>query len=584
MDTIIVKSVHLYVVRHPLFPDENLSPHREPSLPIRKSCLDDLDGHGVSSQAIPEAANRMVHGPRGQPPMVPKTLFAPVLALAVACAEQAPVAPVQPTEADLPAEPPAKPSAASEPLRAVWATSGTNPFGAFDGSAGTQWTAEGDSAGEAVVAVFEQPASWSQVIVESCPDSSPMTIDIEVDARRVGTTEVRADAPGQVVPMGGGARGSEVRVRIVNAVARPCIADVRFERSGAAIPLATPRAVRGTVGASSTRKPFQEGYSPTLLVDGRPDTAWVEGAPTLGDGETVEFTVDAPTPVHAVEIWNGDSRSPDAFAARGAVRRLRLSVDNGAWTDLAYNATLGPQIANLQVPLRGRAFRLQIDEAVTTTPGNKDTAISEIRFRDGSGPWTVLPADADRRIRALRVELGEAPVASLLDRRFVPLCQSAQAPTTLKLRSNATFDVVTRIADSRLDDRVEGSWALDSERGPWSRIDLWQRTYRVIDAEKEALPDVPLAPMPFAARIEIARVADLEPQLLDELVATLPEAAQACWAVRFPAGAGAAAELGRLGAIFLRGPVHAGLWVRADADSTAAAEPEKQAEAPKASP
>jgi hypothetical protein len=479
-----------------------------------------------------------------------RTASAAVLALA--CAEAPTPPPPQPVEAPPPPAPPAP--AATEALRAVWATSGSAPGHAFDGDPATSWSPAGEPTGEAVAAAFETAASFTRATVSSCPGASTFVVELEVDGTRVGTAEVGPETPATVVPAGGGARGMVVALRIRGPARTVCIGDVHLDRGGAALPLALPRTVPGSVAATSSRKPFPEANPPSYAFDGRLDTPWVEGAASQGNGEVLEVAVDAPQSVTAVELWNGDGRGPDAMMARGAVRRLRLSVDGGAWTDLPFDPVPASQVVSMQVPLRGRNFRVQIDD-VAGGPSVKETAISEVRFHDGAGPWTIGLDDFDRHSRVVRVDLSNAPLTSALDRNLAHACPPPGATRTLRFRSDATLAHVQREGPTDL--RLDGTWAWEGARGPWNRVDVWQYSHVVADAEV-ARPTAP--PASFATRVEFARAADLDAAGVGAFVDALEESDRACLPERF-AGGSVSAELQKLDAVLIRGPHVAGVWI-----------------------
>jgi hypothetical protein len=64
-------------------------------------------------------------------------------------------------------------------------------------------------------------------------------------------------------------------------------------------------------------------YSSASLVDGKPDTCWVEGAPGAGIGETVILVLTAD---QTARIMNGFQRSEHMFLANARPKEIRVSV------------------------------------------------------------------------------------------------------------------------------------------------------------------------------------------------------------------------------------------------------------------
>ena len=64
-------------------------------------------------------------------------------------------------------------------------------------------------------------------------------------------------------------------------------------------------------------------YSAQRAMDGDPATAWCEGAPDEGIGETVVVRADLTRPL---KIWAGLGQSPEAFKKNGRPRRILVTV------------------------------------------------------------------------------------------------------------------------------------------------------------------------------------------------------------------------------------------------------------------
>jgi hypothetical protein len=144
----------------------------------------------------------------------------------------------------------------------------------------------------------------------------------------------------------------------------------------------------GEVRAQSSSSRENEGslsYVPEMAVDGRDDTAWVEGADGLGDGETLTLTFEA-VRVELVCVVNGYSSDQDYYARNARVRDYVALTDSGERGgvllsgDDQFKAYQEIEIA------AGPTSRLQLEivsaqAGVNTDKGRSfdDTAISEVQ-------------------------------------------------------------------------------------------------------------------------------------------------------------------------------------------------------------
>ncbi len=89
--------------------------------------------------------------------------------------------------------------------------------------------------------------------------------------------------------------------------------------------------------AASSSLPPEDGlkYGPDLVLDGRTDTAWNEGADGSGVGEWVELTTkDLETiPVYGLRILSGYHKSEEVYHANGKPAKIRLIFSDGTQLD-----------------------------------------------------------------------------------------------------------------------------------------------------------------------------------------------------------------------------------------------------------
>jgi hypothetical protein len=392
-------------------------------------------------------------------------------------------------------------------LQALTPTSGEGAAAVLEeGSHG--WSPAGDSRDEGLLFRFERPTPLDSVRLTPCAGAE-FTIILSADGAEVATAKLRASGTALQLP-GGGKAVRSVFVRIAGP--RGCLAQVAFSKGGAALPVRPPRSVPGTVTASSTLAPI-DAYLPSYLFDGRLDFGWVEGAKGIGVGESVTVKLAHPAAVSALEIWNGYQRSADHFKKNARAKRVSLTADGKPAGTFALKDAMGSQKLALPSPVTASAWTLRIDEAV---PGSvyPDLVISELRFWDAEGPFTVSTSDAKEREAALRAEIAGGPLPDLLDREWVAACGEDGA-RHLKLRGNHTFVwYEDREPDevSAKQEVFDGVWIPTRPGGPWAKIELYGRRHRIErtwrpyeDAARRETDRI------GGGNVEVARLADLGP-------------------------------------------------------------------------
>lgn len=210
-------------------------------------------------------------------------------------------------------------------------------------------------------------------------------------------------------------------------------------------PFAAPRRVKGSVIASSTLTP-EGAYHPTHLFDHRLETAWVEGAPGLGEGETITVLFEQPVALVGLEMANGYWRSKDHFHKNARAGALRAAMESGERLIQAQDTDRWVRYP-LEAPLSGSTLTLTLGEGHRGTR-YEDLVITELRFVDAEG---VFGLDAGPRSSAARVEANPV-LRPWLDRRLGGVCHNA----ALKLRSNGSF--VAWSGDDMDREVLDGSW------------------------------------------------------------------------------------------------------------------------------
>jgi hypothetical protein len=148
------------------------------------------------------------------------------------------------------------------------------------------------------------------------------------------------------------------------------------------------------VKASSSLKNSEANtYNPINAHDFKLETAWVEGHPNQGIGESLIFIIKLKAPaydhltINGFRIANGYVKTKKLWQANSRVKVMTMLVDNSPYAKIHLNDFYGFQKVNfsdIKVPINKILLITFIIHEVY--PGNKysDTSISQIEF-DGSG-------------------------------------------------------------------------------------------------------------------------------------------------------------------------------------------------------
>ena len=121
-----------------------------------------------------------------------------------------------------------------------------------------------------------------------------------------------------------------------------------------------------SVETSSELPPSKDKtYSGDNLVDGNLATAWAEGVPGTGVGETVTLHLDKKRPVYGIQITNGYMASYDLYTKNGML--TAVSVDFGGKTvEAEIPEGYGYEEFSQEVLAECNRSRIELDEPVVT--------------------------------------------------------------------------------------------------------------------------------------------------------------------------------------------------------------------------
>jgi hypothetical protein len=116
-------------------------------------------------------------------------------------------------------------------------------------------------------------------------------------------------------------------------------------------------------------------------ADGDRATAWCEGVPGDGVGQTLTLTLDRPRPVTRIGLVNGLARSRELYDKNGRVTRLEVAVDGGRPTVFSVpDEFLAREMCFLRLPPRSSPLSELTLTIREVQPGSRyrDTCLSEI--------------------------------------------------------------------------------------------------------------------------------------------------------------------------------------------------------------
>ena len=151
-----------------------------------------------------------------------------------------------------------------------------------------------------------------------------------------------------------------------------------------------PTDISVDIAASSTLS--NGDYDVLNLMDGDPDTAWVEGVEGVGIGENITFYLLNDTTVYGLSILPGYLKNEKVYYNNGVPERLKIKADTG-YEEIIDISDYFPDFNNPENSMINIDFSEPIDateinvEILSATAGEKyeDTCISEMYI------YTYLP-------------------------------------------------------------------------------------------------------------------------------------------------------------------------------------------------
>lgn len=139
--------------------------------------------------------------------------------------------------------------------------------------------------------------------------------------------------------------------------------------------------------ASSTYPPEAGAfYSASMVKDGKLGTAWVEGSPGAGLGQSITLEFGATTEVTEIHVWAGMWYSTEFWNRANRPREVEIKAGDGSKTLCEMTDVQEVQICKLDKPTKTDQVTLTFKGSYSGTTW-MDTGLSEIIVMD-SGPPT----------------------------------------------------------------------------------------------------------------------------------------------------------------------------------------------------
>jgi F5/8 type C domain len=136
--------------------------------------------------------------------------------------------------------------------------------------------------------------------------------------------------------------------------------------------------LRINVSASSVRYAQQANtYEPENVMDGRRQTAWLEGAAGPGIGSWLRFDFDREIQLHRILILPGYFKSAQIWSRNNRVARASLEFSDGSSRQASFPDQMTRQTIDVGT-VQTRWVKLVIDDVYSGS--DPDTAISEVVF------------------------------------------------------------------------------------------------------------------------------------------------------------------------------------------------------------
>jgi len=146
----------------------------------------------------------------------------------------------------------------------------------------------------------------------------------------------------------------------------------------------TPPAFTWISASSSLASQGKFSYKPELTTDGKMETAWLEGVPGNGIGESILYSAEAEQKVSEIILYNGYLKNNTTFLNNGRLKNISIEFSDGTIITKeipkqTYNESRNGYKITLENPINTTSVKITILE-VYKGSYYTDTALSGISF------------------------------------------------------------------------------------------------------------------------------------------------------------------------------------------------------------
>lgn len=136
--------------------------------------------------------------------------------------------------------------------------------------------------------------------------------------------------------------------------------------------------------SSSLASQGKFSYKPNLTVDGKLNTAWLEGVKGKGIGEWLKFSNETDQTVSSITLYNGYLKNNTTYLNNGRIKKFSLEFSDGSILNydiskVNFNESKNGFKINFDTPILTSSIKLTILD-VYNGAYYSDLAISEINF------------------------------------------------------------------------------------------------------------------------------------------------------------------------------------------------------------
>ncbi len=133
-----------------------------------------------------------------------------------------------------------------------------------------------------------------------------------------------------------------------------------------------------------------ESYESKLLIDGKQESAWIEGEDGSGLGSWVQFELGETKSVTGLKIWNGYWLTHDFWSRHNRAKEIEVEFSDGEKQSFTLADEMKPETVKFPAPKDTTSIKVRFKSVYRGSTFN-DTGLSEIQILDKSASAWVTP-------------------------------------------------------------------------------------------------------------------------------------------------------------------------------------------------